>query len=277
MNIKSFIAKIGSSFYDLEREGREIKLKKEAAFSEKFASASDEFINGYGADFHCSDEQFSRFLQALSIDKIGSVFSLDKKNLSMKIRSSRDINKIYKTTLSGCTCSDFRDRRVPCKHMYKLALELNIITSSWDISGISPDLKSVIDSLVYSDLIDFLSVLRDNPGCGLFRVKSGIDISLFSELGLMKFPESYSDYWRIIDKHYSKGDLFSALSVSRSPVDIDLNSSTTKQEMLSYIVHKAPILAQRLCKKYRYVSYSSSVYDNRYLILRYYGRFLDEQ
>ena len=274
MDLKSFISKINSTLDDFERSGREYELQKQAAFAEKFSSASDKFINGYGTDFHCSDEQFSRFLQALSIDKIGSVFSLDKKRFCMKIRSSKDINKIYKTTLSGCTCSDFITRKVPCKHMYRLALELNIITSSWDISGIPKDLKSAIDSLVYPDLSDFLFLLHNNPGCGLFRVKSGIDISLFSELGLLRLAQSETDYFRILDKHYSRGDLFTSLSTYRYPIDIELNSSTTKLAMLSYLVHKLPDLSRRLCRKYRYVSYPTTVYDNRELILRYSDRYI---
>ena len=96
MDLKSFISKINSTLDDFERSGREYELQKQAAFAEKFSSASDKFINGYGTDFHCSDEQFSRFLQALSIDKIGSVFSLDKKRFCMKIRSSKDIIKYIK-------------------------------------------------------------------------------------------------------------------------------------------------------------------------------------
>ena len=32
----------------------------------------------------------------------------------------------YHTTLSGCTCPDFQKRKVPCKHMYYLAIKCNI-------------------------------------------------------------------------------------------------------------------------------------------------------
>ena len=39
----------------------------------------------------------------------------------------------YNVTLTSCTCRDFAMRQLPCKHMYKLAQELNIV----DTSGIS--------------------------------------------------------------------------------------------------------------------------------------------
>lgn len=33
----------------------------------------------------------------------------------------------YETTLKHCTCVDFNRRKLPCKHMYRLAMELGII------------------------------------------------------------------------------------------------------------------------------------------------------
>ena len=33
----------------------------------------------------------------------------------------------YNTTLSSCTCFDFQTRKLPCKHIYRLAVELNMI------------------------------------------------------------------------------------------------------------------------------------------------------
>lgn len=33
----------------------------------------------------------------------------------------------YDVTLSGCTCSDFYSRGLPCKHMYRLAQELGLL------------------------------------------------------------------------------------------------------------------------------------------------------
>lgn len=33
----------------------------------------------------------------------------------------------YDTSLSQCTCHDFQERRLPCKHIYRLAVELGVI------------------------------------------------------------------------------------------------------------------------------------------------------
>lgn len=33
----------------------------------------------------------------------------------------------YQTSLAACTCNDFVKRKKPCKHIYRLAMELGII------------------------------------------------------------------------------------------------------------------------------------------------------
>lgn len=35
--------------------------------------------------------------------------------------------KAYKTTLTKCTCPDFQERKLPCKHMYYLAIRTGAI------------------------------------------------------------------------------------------------------------------------------------------------------
>lgn len=49
---------------------------------------------------------------------------------------------IYNTTLEDCTCVDFQRRNLPCKHIYRLAIELGLLEGDMqtDKSGIiSPD------------------------------------------------------------------------------------------------------------------------------------------
>lgn len=38
-------------------------------------------------------------------------------------------SKPYQTTLENCECGDFRKRHLPCKHIYRLAIELGLIQS----------------------------------------------------------------------------------------------------------------------------------------------------
>lgn len=48
------------------------------------------------------------------------------------ISSSSSPNTVYETTLLTCTCPHFQYRHEPCKHMYRLAIELGLLLNSSD-------------------------------------------------------------------------------------------------------------------------------------------------
>lgn len=50
---------------------------------------------------------------------------------------SRYSDKIYKSDLVSCTCADFSERSLPCKHMYRLFYELNHAPSNSKIINVS--------------------------------------------------------------------------------------------------------------------------------------------
>lgn len=52
------------------------------------------------------------------------VLSVDRENGIMHCLGSED--EVYETLLDSCTCKDFRYKRKPCKHMYRLALECGL-------------------------------------------------------------------------------------------------------------------------------------------------------
>ena len=51
------------------------------------------------------------------------LLDLDREEACGRFRSS-DGSRVYRTTLESCTCPAFRHHRVPCKHMLRLAAEL---------------------------------------------------------------------------------------------------------------------------------------------------------
>lgn len=53
-------------------------------------------------------------------------FDVDSVAQTARFSSTSDL-PYYDTSLSQCTCYDFQSRRLPCKHMYRLAVELGMI------------------------------------------------------------------------------------------------------------------------------------------------------
>lgn len=53
-------------------------------------------------------------------------FEIDKENRSGRF-SSTTLQPFYETHLDSCTCNDFLERQKPCKHIYRLTVELGLI------------------------------------------------------------------------------------------------------------------------------------------------------
>lgn len=70
---------------------------------------------------HSDSEQIKRQKSAI-VAKLTPV-SIDPATFSGSFKGSR--SSAYSTTLKSCTCVDFSRRNLPCKHIYRLAHELN--------------------------------------------------------------------------------------------------------------------------------------------------------
>lgn len=72
---------------------------------------------------HLTDSQTNRrnraFMEQMEIVTLG------KKTQTATIKSAKG-DSWYNVTLNSCTCPDFQERRLPCKHIYKLASTLGL-------------------------------------------------------------------------------------------------------------------------------------------------------
>ena len=73
------------------------------------------------ADVHSEPDQAKRAKRAYEADN--TPLSVDRDNLRGTFQGSHGR---YDTTLEQCTCVDFVRRKLPCKHMYRLAIELGL-------------------------------------------------------------------------------------------------------------------------------------------------------
>lgn len=275
MGIRSLFDRVSSTLKQWEIEAAEKQAADAADQQKSFDAAADLFINGRGDDFHCSDRQYERFQRACSENRIGKIVSLNKKKMSCKIYSSSNSSVIYKTTLNSCDCEDFSKSGLPCKHIYKLALELGIIDKSWDISGIPHELRSTLDALLYSEMDSFLKLLVNYPSTSaLFEVKKREVPEKLLETGLVIEPQSRSDFYTVLDGSYYRTDIFTALTTARN--SYTPNSSSTKAEMISWILDNDEKLLNRLCKKHYHIRLSPEVYKYKQCILRHYRQYWQE-
>ncbi len=261
MSLKNFLANISDSLNKLIAEGEVYQQQKELQIQENIKNAGDFFINGYGEKFHCSNEQYTRFQRSFSFVDMGQVLSVNRKKMSMKIRSSRDPKNIYVTSISDCSCEDFKRRNLPCKHMYKLASELGIVDASWDLSGLSVELKELLDSLSPTAVSTLIRLMGNHRHTYKFEVNKRTASPLV-KCGLLI---ENNNYRLILDKNYKKNELLAFLSSAPCPV----SSKDKKPEIINYIVNNNPKLLKALCDKYYTVSFSDLINNNFDYVYRY--------
>jgi hypothetical protein len=94
---------------------------------------------------HNSEEQLKRIEKA----KSGSTtpLAIDSKNKVGTFKGSG--NNPYSVTLTSCTCGDFINRFLPCKHIYRLAMELKLIQTDYE-KGINKN--NLIENLEHLSL-----------------------------------------------------------------------------------------------------------------------------
>lgn len=71
-------------------------------------------------DIHENFEQVRRIEESKKLSKKN--IDIDEKEELAKIKESD--GRLYYSTLENCTCMDYAQRQLPCKHMYYLAFEL---------------------------------------------------------------------------------------------------------------------------------------------------------
>lgn len=76
-------------------------------------------------------------------------FALNKDNETARFQGNK--NPYYDTSLKSCTCPDFQERKLPCKHVYKLAVELGIIKII-DRKGTGFDLDRIMEIKTSGDI-----------------------------------------------------------------------------------------------------------------------------
>jgi len=103
-------------------------------------------------DFHSEQNQLKRLNSAKEIHC--TPLYIDKDSASGTFQGK--IQK-YNTSLIFCECEDFSKNAKPCKHMYRLALELGLIEGTFESS-----LEKITNQLKYEEAVIIIDSLPEN-------------------------------------------------------------------------------------------------------------------
>lgn len=187
------------------------------------------------SDCHSSPDQEKRIASAKK-SACTPVF-LDQTSCTGTFKGS---SGTHTTALDRCSCVDFNRRRLPCKHMYRLAMELSIFHSDFksDTSAIiepgqrretiSETVKR-IETLSNDDQRLLLQAIRDSSGNNSSACyKSSSEIHTLIDAGLFALVD---DNAKCLSK-YKKAELIAlANSFELAP-----DKKMLKSELIKYII-----------------------------------------
>ena len=136
-------------------------------------NAGDSRWGNWDSHIHNQDEQIKRQIRAAPNDM--NPVSVDRAASTAKFGGT---DSVHTACLTECSCVDFRTRKLPCKHIYRLASELGLYKLNINIS------YSEIDNEVLKNIRKLKAELRQNPN----KAKI-VDASKQSEVNLSQHLE----------------------------------------------------------------------------------------
>ena len=94
-------------------------------------------------EIHISEDQLSRIKSATSAKT--TPMSIDKDSMTGIFAGSG--KEPYQVNLDSCTCGDFHRRKLPCKHIYRLAIELGVLNIRAE-SGVNKNSQISLEAAV---------------------------------------------------------------------------------------------------------------------------------
>lgn len=228
-------------------------------------------------NYNYSHEKLSSSIQSLSIDLLKKMYENSAKDEHARLKRAKYENfsfveynpekytattinseqtKKYKTTLTSCTCGDYSDRKLPCKHMYRLA------------DGIAFDLyrpgeKETVNKLLIlwdnrslvPTLIDIFYRIRDKKN--KYYLKVTPSIKRLAELELIKINEiPLNDF---VDLIYNTNELKGLL------YEKQFKKSISKKELIELFITDEKLI-KKLPKNIKHITLNFDESQNENII-----------
>lgn len=145
---------------------------------------------------------------------------------------SPQTGEIYQTTLTSCTCTSFKRDEKPCKHMYRLAFELQEMSAPHPLSYAyaKPEALSLFDSVSQEAANLFVYSFSGEPG-NYFPQKDSPELQELIKIG---FVEICTDKNTVMDIQLNSLKKDALLSLCSSILGCPAKSSK-KQTFVDFI------------------------------------------
>jgi hypothetical protein len=180
----------------------------------------------WDSTIHNNSEQQKRIATAKKSDTTPAL--VDRENKTAEFKGSG--KSAYKATIDSCTCGDFIKRKQPCKHIYRLALELDGEEVQQGINKNEQE-ATKLPCDIFSLPIESQKVLYDMCVANIYNKKS---ISIFER------------------NEYSELLLYKGFCIENIPTSEDLNSIPVymmKDVLFSYDIPEEDLPSRKAQRK----------------------------
>lgn len=202
-----------------------------------------------------SDKEYSRIKRAKYEN-----FRIDKLDLENKraFILNKDRSKSYRTTLTSCTCKDFKERQKPCKHMIRLAG----ITRDYPLY--QEQEQGVIERLqvlegkhqLINKLIDVFYRIRDHKN--KYYTKASPNLIALKELDLISLNELPPA--ELVNYKYNTNELRGILAAKEG-----FKKSSSKKQLIELFISDEKLL-KKLPKNIYHVTLNFNEQEIQYLL-----------
>ena len=220
---------------------------------------------------HDLPEQRSRIARALE-SKV-TILELDEDSQSAIFKGS---SSNYVTMLNYCTCADYARRHYPCKHIYRLAIEL----------GLCPEISKE-EYVQFMSYDEALALLSNVPLEALKILKEALYLSLYQKEDTFAFENS-ENLLQLISMNFLQpvDDLsvcleravkYNRLRSSLRPLDKneEYHGNMSKKDMVAWTVKYHPQIAVNLSSDYTAVSIHTKISKMHTKLYQYVHKIVD--
>lgn len=227
------------------------------------------------ADFY-DDEYAQKRIKSAKSAKLTPV-SIDEENLCGVFTGSHGR---YLTSLEGCPCGDFRRAKRPCKHMYRLAMELGLLDVTYK-SDSSQRVLSKKESATFEEsifLIESFSeelqrYLLDALFDLLYHSKNGYACveknNLFEELISSGLAEEKMDFYTFLN-NFKRNQINE--KISNLDLNIEFKKNMRLDKLIAWCIENIPEQIPELFPDYTTIVFSLKYKNNCSKIYKYLHR-----
>lgn len=205
----------------------------------------------------------------------------NKAKITAHYKKHMDTSLIYKTSLTNCTCSDFKYGNTPCEHMYALAIELGLVDKDTPLfvlpDGVEKQIKDAVaqNPTFCDDLYEIMKMIPKRKEYHEIKTENGIYriihishelitinmINCILNAGIAtRVPDSDSLFCDFVEQNYTvksfKDETLACCPNIKFP-------SFKKRELIEYICSNNPEIVNKLYCLYD--NYYHVALDCRYI------------